>query len=146
MKTKAERYNELYIDIALRIAEMSYATRLHVGAVLVKDNNIISFGWNGMPSGWDNTCEYEELDEYGEYTILKTKPEVLHAEQNALMKLAKSTSSSLDSEMYITHAPCVDCAKLICQSGVNSIFYRNAYRDDSGIELLKKAGINVNKI
>ena len=170
-KLKKQRYNNLYMDLATRIADMSYARRLHVGAVIVKDANIISFGWNGMPSGWDNNCEdevydsgaggwldpeefdakypYEGWHEGAQCNVrygLKTKPEVLHAEQNAIAKLAKSTESGDGATMFITHAPCIDCAKLVYQSGISSVYYRNHYRDNNGIEFLGRAGVKVENI
>jgi len=98
-----------------------------------------------MPSGWDNNCEYEEGDELGGY-YLKTKPEVLHAETNAIAKLAKSNESGMGATMFITHAPCLDCAKLIYQSGINHVLYRNSYRSDDGIKFLEKAAVTVEKI
>jgi dCMP deaminase len=146
-KLKDQRYNNLYMDLATRVAEMSYAKRLHVGAVIVKDSNIISFGWNGMPAGWDNNCE--DLGDYDMKTMihtLKTKPEVLHAEQNALAKLAKSTESGNNAVLFVTHAPCLDCAKLVYQSGISSVYYRNSYRDGSGLDFLRKAGLAVEKV
>jgi dCMP deaminase len=129
-------------------AELSHARRLHVGAIIVKDDRIISIGYNGMPSGWDNNCEDELVveAEVGEDIILKTKPEVLHAETNAIAKLAKSNESGMGASMFITHAPCLDCAKLIYQSGISSVLYRNAYRDISGITFLEKSGIEVVQI
>jgi dCMP deaminase len=154
-KHKNQRYENLYMDLAARVAEMSYARRLHVGAVIVKKSNIISFGWNGMPTGWDNNCEYEVTEFQTEYGVgsklvktgeLKTKPEVLHAEQNAIAKLAKSTESGDGATMFITHAPCMDCAKLIYQSGITSVFYRNSYRDQSGLDFLKTAKVQVNQV
>ena len=118
---------------------------LHVGAIVVKDNRIISIGYNGMPSGWDNDCEY--VIQHSDDTVsLKTKPEVLHAETNAIAKLAKSTESGDGATMFITHAPCLDCAKLVYQSGINSVYYRNAYRSDDGIKFLEKAGVKVEQV
>ena len=143
------------MDIAERISEMSHAKRLHVGSVLVQNDSIISHGWNGMPTGWDNNCEDEIEERYpisavpGACTIktaLKTKSEVLHAEANCLMKVAKTTNSSLGSSLYITHAPCIDCAKLIYQSGVKYVFYKNIYRNDDGVEFLKNCKIEVTKV
>ena len=96
-------------------AELSHARRLHVGAIVVKDDRIISIGYNGMPAGWDNNCEDEINNE------LKTKPEVLHAESNAIAKLAKSSESGLGADIFITHAPCMECAKLIYQSGIKRV-------------------------
>ena len=129
-------------------AELSHARRLHVGAIIVKDDRIISIGYNGMPAGWDNNCEYEVYEEVGDdtETVLKTKPEVLHAETNAIAKLAKSTESGLNATMFITHSPCLDCAKLIYQSGINAVYYRDAYRNEDGVSFLKQSGVAVEKI
>ena len=122
-------------------AELSHAQRLHVGAIIVKDNRVISIGYNGMPSGWDNDCEYTQED-----GTLKSKAEVLHAETNAIAKLARSTESGLDADLFVTHSPCLDCAKLIYQSGIKRVFYANAYRDNSGIAFLKSSGIEVEQV
>ena len=136
-------------------AELSHARRLHVGAIVVKDDRIISIGYNGMPAGWDNDCEYEVEEFQTEYGVgsklvktgeLKTKPEVLHAETNAIAKLAKSNESGLGATMFITHAPCLDCAKLIYQSGIGSVLYRNAYRDASGVTFLERSGVTVEQV
>ena len=160
-KLKNEKYNKLYLDIATRISEMSFARRLHVGAVIVKNDNIISFGWNGMPAGWDNNCEdkiYCDDGDWSEQQLpknenlpwlrykLTTKPEVLHAEQNAIAKLAKSTESGDGATLFVTHAPCLDCAKLVYQTGINSVYYRNSYRSQEGLAFLEKAGVKVNKV
>jgi dCMP deaminase len=118
---------------------------LQVGAVIVKDDSVISYGYNGMPAGWDNNCEDEIIDDKWMVT-LKTKPEVLHAESNAVAKLARSANSGSGADIFITHAPCLDCAKLIYQSGISNVYYRNSYRDDSGVEFLKKSGIEVKQI
>ena len=169
MKDKLKR---AYMKTAETFAELSHARRLHVGAIVVKDDRIISIGYNGMPAGWDNNCEdiewcsaggwvdpetIEELWPYeGEYqdgrgnTIkgryrLKTKPEVLHAESNAIAKLARSNDSGLDADIFITHSPCMECAKLIFQSGIRRVFYGQDYRSDEGIEFLKKSGVTVEK-
>ena len=140
------------MDVAERFAELSSARRLHVGAIVVKDDRIISIGYNGMPAGWDNNCESEGID-FNPITktktgngILTTRPEVLHAETNAIAKLAKSNESGMGATMFITHAPCLDCAKLIYQSGIGSVLYRNSYRDTSGITFLEKSGIQVTQI
>ena len=130
---------------AARTAELSHARRLHVGAVIVKDDTVISYGYNGMPAGWDNNCEDTVWHSDGERT-LKTKPEVLHAESNAIAKLARSTNSGLGATMFVTHAPCLDCAKLIYQSGISSVLYRNSYRDASGVEFLEKSGVTITQI
>lgn len=110
-------------------AELSHARRLHVGAIIVKDDRIISIGYNGMPSGWDNNCEDTLQD-----GTLKTKPEVLHAETNAIAKLARSSESGLDADLFVTHAPCLDCAKLIYQAGIKRVFFGAAYRDRAGVD------------
>ena len=148
------KFKTLYSNIAQEVAKMSYARRLQVGAVIVKDDRVISMGYNGMPAGWENDCEYEEeilrsefgkgnwLEKTGE---LKTRPEVLHAETNAIAKLARSNESGLGADMFITHAPCMDCAKLIYQSGIGRVYYNINYRDDSGIKFLKQSGIEVIK-
>ena len=138
MKTK---YKQAYMKTAETFAELSHARRLHVGAIVVKDDRIISIGYNGMPSGWDNTCEYTQED-----GTLKSKPEVLHAETNAIAKLARSTESGLDADLFVTHSPCLDCAKLIYQAGIKRVFYSNSYRDDSGIIFLRTSGIDVEQV
>jgi dCMP deaminase len=129
------------MDWARRTADLSHARRLHVGAVIVKDDTVISYGYNGMPAGWDNNCE--DVQEDG---TLKTKPEVLHAESNAVAKLARSHNSGVGADIFITHAPCLDCAKLIYQSGIRRVWFGSQYRDNRGIEFLQKSGIEVNKI
>ena len=133
------------MDVAERTSKLSYALRLKVGAIIVKDDRIISIGYNGMPSGWDNNCEFEYKNPQTQITELVTRKEVLHAESNCLAKLAKSNESGMDATLFITHAPCIDCAKLIYQSGINSIYYRNAYRSEDGINFLNKSGVNVTR-
>jgi len=168
-----ERFTDFYMDIAYRTAQMSRAKRLQVGSVLVKDDSIISYGWNGTPAGWDNNCEDkewcsgggwlspEEIEEgwpyegtyldaagntmQGRYR-LKTKPEVLHAEANCLMKVAKSHNSTEGAALFVTHSPCIQCAKLIYQSGINRVYFGNAYRDNDGIDFLTKSGVEVTKL
>lgn len=130
---------------AERTAQLSHAVRLQVGAVIVKDDSVISYGYNGMPAGWDNNCENVVGYNLGE-PILKTKPEVLHAESNAIAKLARSSQSGSDANLFVTHAPCLDCAKLVYQSGISHVYYRNSYRDVAGVEFLEKSGIEVKKI
>ena len=147
------------MDVAERFAEESYATRLHVGAIVVKDNRIISIGINGMPSGWDNVCEdiaslphwAKTIDDIPEpdrpiYVEYKSKPEVLHAETNAISKLAKSSESGDGAAIFITHSPCLNCAKMIYQAGIREVYYRNEYRCSDGIDFLKKCGIPVEKV
>jgi dCMP deaminase len=142
MKTKLK---QAYMKTAETFAELSHAKRLHVGAIVVKDDRIISIGYNGMPAGWDNNCEDTVWHSDGERT-LKTKPEVLHAETNAIAKLAKSTESGDGAVLFVTHMPCMDCAKLIFQSGIRSVFYRDAYRSDEGVRFLKQSGIEVEQL
>jgi dCMP deaminase len=140
-----QKFISLYMDWAKRCAELSHARRLHVGAVIVKDDTVISYGYNGMPAGWDNNCEIKVWDKTGDYE-LKTKPEVLHAESNAIAKLAKSSNSGLGADLFVTHGPCLDCAKLIYQSGISRVWFSENYRDDTGINFLTKSGIQVEKI
>ena len=147
-----DKFKRAFMQTAQTFAELSHARRLHVGAIVVKDDRIISIGYNGMPAGWDNNCEDEVLDSYSGFegaihsTRLKTKPEVLHAETNAIAKLAKSNESGMGATMFITHAPCLDCAKLIYQSGIKHVLYRDAYRDTGGVTFLEKSGVVVEKI
>lgn len=133
------------MDWARRAAELSHARRLQVGAVVVKDDSVISYGYNGMPAGWDNNCENDIYQQDGT-TGLKTKPEVLHAESNSIAKLARSSNSGVGADIFITHAPCIECAKLIYQSGIRRVYFGENYRDSSGIEFLQKSGIEVNKL
>ena len=133
------KYIKAYMDVAKRFSKLSSAQRLQVGAIAVKDDRIISIGYNGMPSGWDNCCE-DEVIENG-WPGLKTKPEVLHAEMNCLMKLAKSTESGEGAVMFITHTPCIDCAKGIYQAGIKEVYYDREYRDSAGVDFLEKSGI-----
>jgi len=141
-----QKFRDAYMKMAETFAELSSARRLHVGAVIVKDDRIISIGYNGMPSGWDNNCEDEIKWPNGDIKFLTTKPEVLHAETNAIAKLARSSESGLGATMFITHAPCLDCAKLVYQSGINTVYYRNTYRNEDGIHFLEKAGLKVEHI
>lgn len=148
-----EKFIKLYMDWAKRVSELSYARRLKVGSVIVKDDCVISYGYNGMPAGWDNDCEDEMLESTTEETgkativttrkVLKTKPEVIHAESNAIAKLAKSTNSGVGSTMFITHSPCIECAKLIYQSGITTVYYNGEYRSEDGIKFLEKSGVTV---
>ena len=146
-----QKFIDLYMAWADRTAQLSHARRLQVGAVVVKDDSVISYGYNGMPAGWDNNCEDEighvlDVDENVVEIRLKTKPEVLHAESNAIAKLAKSTNSGHGATMFITHAPCMECAKLIYQSGIGHVLYRNSYRDTGGIAFLEKSNVKVEQI
>lgn len=126
---------ELYLDLAKRVAEESYCKRLQVGAIIVKDGNIISFGYNGTPSGMPNKCEEEDV----------TFSYVLHAESNAITKACKSPISTEGATMYITHSCCLECAKLIIQSGIKKVYFINKYRDMAGIKLLENCGVYVDQ-
>jgi dCMP deaminase len=147
-----EKYIDAHMKAAEVYAQLSSAKRLQVGCVVVKDNTIIGIGYNGMPAGWDNNCENETVELYSGYegaihrTVLKTKPEVLHAETNAIAKIARSTNSSEGAALFVTHAPCLDCAKIIHQAGINSVYYRNTYRSSEGIAFLEKCDINVKNV
>ena len=166
-----DKFIKLYMDWAKRTAQLSHARRLQVGAVIVKDDSVISYGYNGMPAGWDNDCEdkvwdsgaggwldpeefdakypYEGWHEKAERKVrygLKTKPEVLHAESNAIAKLAKSNNSGSGADLFVTHMPCLNCAKLIYQSGIRRVYYGENYRDDAGVKFLETSGVEINKI
>ena len=130
-------FDEKYMQMAAVWATNSYCKRRQVGALLVKDRMIISDGYNGTPSGFENVCE----DENG-----VTKPYVLHAEANAISKVAKSGNSADGATLYVTASPCMECAKLIIQSGIRRVVYRDEYRLTDGIDLLRRAGIEVEKI
>ena len=134
---KLNKYDKAYLRIAKEWGLLSYCKRKQVGAIIVKDRMIISDGYNGTPSGFDNCCE----DEGG-----ITRWDVLHAEANAILKVARSTQSCEGATLYITLSPCKECSKLIHQSGIKRVVYQNGYRDDSGIQFLKKAGVIVDHI
>ena len=131
------KFDKSYLDMAAIWAKNSYCKRRQVGALIVKDKMIISDGYNGTPSGFENICE----DESG-----ATKPYVLHAEANAISKVAKSGNSSEGATLYVTASPCLECSKLIIQSGIRRVVYREQYRLDDGINLLKRAGIEVEQV
>jgi len=139
-------------------ARLSKAKKLKVGAIVVKDNRVISIGYNGTPAGWDNTCE-DEITVYEDCYIdnggppmqvgtisLTTRPEVIHAETNAIAKLARSNESGEGATMYITHSPCYDCAKMIHIAGIKKVYFRKHYRSNEGIEFLNKCNIDVEKL
>jgi dCMP deaminase len=132
-----EKFDQRYLEMAEIWAKNSYCKRRQVGALLVKDRMIISDGYNGTPSGFENICE----DENG-----VTKPYVLHAEANAITKVAKSGNSSQNATLYVTASPCMECAKLIIQAGIKRVVYKDEYRISDGVDLLRKAGIEVEKI
>ena len=173
-----QKFIDYYMGVADLTSKLSYAKRLQVGAVIVKNNQVIGTGYNGMPAGWENNCENKEfmsgdaggwlsieeieerwpfveqvIDQEQDGTIfkkdvryfLKTNPEVLHAESNAIAKVSRSTESSENASIFCTHAPCLQCAKLIYQSGINNLYYRDTYRDNAGLEFLEKSGVNVHK-
>lgn len=131
-KSKSMKYHNMYMDIAKRISEMSHCVRKKAGSVIVKDGNIISMGWNGTPSGMDNCCEVKNVD-----GTTSTKPIVLHSEANSIIKVAKSNESTEGATLYVTLSPCIECAKLIHQSGITRVIYDELYRSDEGIEFLK---------
>ena len=149
-----DKFIRAYMEVAKTFANLSTATRLHVGAIIVKDDRIISIGYNGMPSGWDNCCEEPALKVVGVAKdgkdivepVLKSKPEALHAETNAIAKLARSPESGEGASIFITHAPCLNCAKLIYQSGISTVYYETEYRATEGVEFLEKSGITVLKV
>jgi len=131
----SEKKHNLYLDLVRRIAQESYCKRLQVGALIVKDGNIISFGYNGTPSGLPNVCEEKDVTLYT----------VLHAESNAITKACKSPISTQGATIYMTHSCCVECAKLIVQSGIKRVYYIQEYRDTAGINLLKTCDIEVTR-
>ena len=141
-----EKHIQAYMKTAETFAECSTARRLHVGAIIVKDDRIISIGYNGMPAGWDNNCEDEIRWPNGDVKFLTTKPEVLHAEANALAKVARSSESSEGSTMFITHSPCFACAKLIYQSGIRKVYFGQHYRETNGVDFLQKCNIDVEQV
>lgn len=154
-----QKWVDAYMDTAERFAQLSSAKRLQVGAVVVKDHRITSIGYNGMPAGWDNRCE--EVDEMPDwikseydlaeedrnlYIKYKTKDEVIHAEANAISKLARSNESGSGSDMFVTHAPCIHCAKLIYGAGIRKVYYRDTYRERRGLDFLAKSGVEVEQV
>ena len=150
------KFVEAHMRAAEVYSQLSSAKKLQVGCVIVKNDTIIGIGYNGTPSGWDNECEVlipeQEIVDIDSRTIthipeqLKTKDEVIHAESNALMKVARSTNSTEGSVAFITHAPCIHCSKLLYQAGVKEVYYRNEYRCTNGIEFLKRCNIGVHRV
>lgn len=168
-----QKWIDAYMDVAERFAQLSSAVRLKVGAVVVKDNRIISIGYNGTPAGWDNTCEHkeymsvdaggwldpEEIKErwpHQEQQLpkennrwlryrLKTKDEVIHAEANAISKLARSNDGGDGATLFCTHAPCIECAKMIYGAGIERVYYRDVYKNDLGVQFLEKSGITTER-
>jgi dCMP deaminase len=141
-----QKWIDAFMDTAERFAQLSSAKRLQVGAVVVKDNRIISIGYNGMPSGWTNECEeVVEIHEDGG-VITKTKDEVIHAEANAILKLARDGESGNGASLFCTHAPCVHCAKLIHGAGISKVYYRDTYRDSIGLNFLENCNIEIERV
>ena len=137
-----DKWDNAHLEVAKTYSQLSSARRMKVGAVIVKDNRIISIGYNGMPSGWDNNCEEEvKSGNTGYGRELKTKKEVLHAESNAITKVAKSTESAEGAVLYTTCAPCIDCAKLIHQAGIQRVVFGHNYKSEEGLTFLDKCGI-----
>lgn len=167
-----QKYIDYYMDVAERTGKLSHAIRRQVGAVIVKDNRILSYGYNGMPTGWPNECEYKEYmnaakagfmpehevlekfphEEYvDEYQAMRryrlvTRDEVLHAEMNCLMKVAQGTESSQHATLFTTDAPCIHCAKAIYQAGISEVVYKKVYRTDEGLHFLAKCGVKLTKL
>ena len=157
------KFIETYMDVSERFAKLSSAKRLQVGAIVVKDDRIISIGYNGMPAGWTNECEVKEYfvgnipekyqtdpwlfrEEDGGIGRLKTKDEVIHAEANAIAKLAKGNESGDGSTMFLTHAPCLDCAKQIYTAGIKTVYFRDHYKNDDGIQFLERCHVKIKNI
>ena len=140
-----QKWIDAFMDTAERFAQLSSAKRLKVGAVVVKDNRIISIGYNGTPAGWTNDCEeYVTLSD--ETVVNRTKDEVIHAEANAISKLARDGESGNGADVFCTHAPCIQCAKIIYGAGVKKVYYRETYRDTYGVDFLQKCGIQVEQV
>ena len=139
------KWIDAFMDTAERFAKLSSAKRLQVGAVVVKDNRIISIGYNGMPSGWTNECE-NAIQHSDDTVSLVTKEEVIHAEANSIIKLARDGERGDGASLFCTHAPCIHCAKLIYGAGITNVYYRDSYRDELGIDFLKKCKITVEKV
>jgi dCMP deaminase len=145
MTEKEIRYHNLYMDVASRVALMSHAVRSKVGAILVKDGNIVGHGWNGQPKGADNCCEKTVELEDGT-TVLETLPTVQHAEENLLLKMLQAGNSAKDGTLYVTLLPCIHCAKMVYGAGIKNVYYRHSYRDESGVEFLSNFGVAVSKL
>lgn len=135
-----------YIKMAQTWADLSHALRKKVGALIVKNNTIIADGYNGTPSGFENECEIAINNEDGSFKEYQTKWYVLHAESNALAKVAKSTQSCEGATLYVTYSPCTECSKLILQSGIKKVVYLEEYRDVAGLDFLRRAGVEIKKI
>lgn len=141
-----QKWIDAFMDTAERFAQLSSAKRLQVGAVVVKDQRIISIGYNGTPAGWTNECEYEFVDPQTKVSSNVTKDEVIHAEANAIAKLARDGESGLGTDLFCTHAPCIQCAKIVYGAGVKKVYYRHTYRDTKGLDFLEKCGVEIKKV
>lgn len=142
-----DKFLQAYMDTAVRFSELSSAKRLQVGSLIVKDHRILSIGYNGMPAGWTNECETTTSAHLPYYiTTLVTKPEVIHAEANAIIKLARDGESGKDATLFVTHVPCIHCAKMIYGAGITQVYYKEEYRDNFGVEFLEKCGVKVERL
>lgn len=146
MTEKQRELDSRYMRMARIWAENSYCERRKVGALIVRDKMIISDGYNGTPCGFENICEWQPEDASAEHEVGRTKPYVLHAEANAITKVAKSQSSSDGATLYVTASPCIECSKLIIQAGIRRVVFADDYHSQDGVELLERAGIDVVKI
>jgi len=140
------KFIHAFMKTAFTFAELSTAEKMKVGSIVVKDNRIISIGYNGTPSGWSNDCEDRIVNPDTGEVELKTKPEVAHSESNAILKLARSHDSALDASLFITHSPCINCAKMIYQAGISEVYFSIEYKSRDGIEFLKKCNIPVHQV
>lgn len=145
MKLMSKEMIQAHLDVAERYSQLSKAKRLKVGALIVTEGGSMFLGYNGTPPGWDNVCESEVQAEDGS-TALVTKPEVIHAEENALAKVARSTERSQGAVMFMTHSPCLPCAKMMSTCGISHVYYRNQYRNTDGIDHLLMRGVQVTQI
>ena len=144
--SRQHRFDQTYISMAESWSQLSHANRKKVGALIVKDNSIISDGYNGTPAGFENECEEAINNEDGSFKEYKTKWYVLHAEANAILKVAKSSQSTDGATLYVTYSPCKDCSKLIVQSGIKRVIYGEEYRDIAGLAILREAGVDILKL
>jgi dCMP deaminase len=140
-----QKWIDAFMDTAERFAQLSSAKRLQVGAVVVQDNRIISIGYNGTPAGWTNECE-EMIHGPDDSVYSKTKDEVIHAEANAIIKLARDGERGNGADLFCTHAPCIQCAKMIYGAGIKKVYYRHTYRDTIGLDFLEKCNVQIEQV
>jgi dCMP deaminase len=140
-----QKWIDAFMDTAERFAQLSSAKRLQVGAVVVQDNRIISIGYNGTPAGWTNECE-EMIHGSDDSVYSKTKDEVIHAEANAIIKLARDGERGNGADLFCTHAPCIQCAKMIYGAGIKKVYYRHTYRDTIGLDFLEKCNVQIEQV